>query len=76
MIGRAVLKPAGVEAGESQNQQNHNACQGAAAVPDGVWSVNQNLVQRSLPPPVWSYAAALRGAVPPSPSIIKGQDWP
>ncbi len=65
------------EAGESQNQQNRSVCQGAAAVPDGVWSRNQDLVRHSLPPPlVWSYGAALRGAVPPSTYIIKRQDWP
>lgn len=57
MIGRAWLKPAGVEAGESQNQQNCGACRGAAAVPDGVWSENQDLIQHSPPPfclVIWS----------------------
>lgn len=36
--------PARVEAGESQNQQNLNVCRGAAVVPDGVLSGNQDLV--------------------------------
>lgn len=46
-----------VEAGEQQNQQNHGDCQGAAAVPDGIWSKNQDLVRLSLPPAclvIWS----------------------
>lgn len=42
-----------VEAGESQNQQNHGACQGAAAVPDGVWSRNQE-PSSTLPSPLLS----------------------
>lgn len=56
MIGRARLKPAAVEAGESQSQQD---CQGAVTVPDGVWCKTRTSFKTPLPPGVWSYGEVL-----------------
>lgn len=64
-----------VEAGEQQNQQNHGDCQGAAAVPDGIWSKNQHLVRLSLPPRLSGHMERLYEGPCPSACIIKGQVW-